>query len=155
MKVNIYELPDEKKLQDEIRLLLKANPNYNCSDVFTELEELRINNKIPDKFPLYCRNCWKVLIFNLTSKEAKYLTNKYKLSKSLVQNDNPELNLVVIYTKSKDKRDEVINQVKNDENLSKKIKTRYRFACRSIQNMFPEMFISAGMPNPKYLVSVS
>lgn len=103
----------------------------------------------PAKFPEMCRNCWKVLVFDISKEEALYIRKKFPHSKTLPMEKDPNKYLVVIYTKSEEERDYVRSELKIDNQVKGRI--RYRFACRSFQDAFPDMFISTGKPNPKYL----
>jgi hypothetical protein len=75
--------------------------------------------------------------------------SKYGRSKHLEMEGNPDKYLVVIYTNSEEERDEIIEKLRKDPKVTDRI--RYRFACKYFQELFPEMFISAGKPNPKFL----
>jgi hypothetical protein len=120
-----------------------------CLDSLTEMKGYKEQGKLPEKFPEKCRNCWKVLVFSVSKKEALYITKKYLHSKYLEMDNEPGKYLGVIYTNSEGERDDVLSDLKGDNNVGGRI--RYRFACKSFQSDFPEMFISVGRPNPKFL----
>ncbi|MCK4733161.1 MAG: hypothetical protein KAT65_11955 [Methanophagales archaeon] len=121
----------------------------NCFGPLTEMEKYKKQCKLPKKFPKQCRNCWKVLVFSVSKNEALYIIKKYPHSKYLEMDDEPGKYLIVIYTKSEEERDNVRSDLESDNKVTGRI--RYRFACRSFQDDFPEMFISVGKPNPKFL----
>ncbi len=120
-----------------------------CSGPLTEMEKYKKQGKIPEKFPKRCRNCWKVLVFSVSTKEVWYIRRKYPHSKYLKMEDEPNKYLVVIYTNSVKERDKVRSNLESDIKVTGRI--RYRFACKSFQDDFPEMFISTGKPNSKFL----
>ncbi len=130
----------------EFKKLLVDN---TCLGPLTEMERYKKRGKLPKKFPKMCRSCWKVLVFGVSKNEALYTGKKYPHSKYLEMENEPNKYLVVIYTKSEQERDSVQNDLEKDSKVNGGI--RYRFACRSFQDDFPEMFISVGKPNPKFL----
>jgi len=125
---------------------LKEN---TCLGPLSMVEKYREQGKIPDKFPEMCRNCWKVLVFDVHEKEALYIREKYPDSKHKKMKGEPNKFFVVIYTRSEDERDNVRRALEIDNRVMGRI--RYRFACKLFQDNFPEMFISTGKPNPKFL----
>lgn len=143
MDKEIFEMKPE-----ELNRWLMDN---TCLRPLTEMGRYKKRGKLPKKFPKMCRNCWKVLVFGVSKNEAVYIGKKYPHSKYLEMENEPNKYLVVIYTKSEQERDSVQNDLEKDNKVKVNDGIRYRFACRSFQDDFPEMFISVGKPNPKFL----
>lgn len=138
------------KLNDILRSTKKFEEQLSCLKTIKLMLEYKRRGITPDKFPATCRNCWKVLVFDVSKEEVRYIGEKILYpSKALPMEDNPNKYLVVIYTRSVEERDEVRRRLEMHGQVKGRI--RYRFACRAFQDDFPEMFISAGKPNPKYL----
>lgn len=147
------------ELQDFNSWYAQNKPRFisDCEAALEYMEECKSRGITPPKFPTPCRSCWKVLVFELPEIQARALWRRYDRflgakdtsSKYREMKGSPGKYLVVIYTKSESQRDKVIREIRSDQEFSGRI--AYRFACREFQELFPEMFISAGKPNPKYL----
>lgn len=145
MKVKVEKTVDESVFIKERQELLEKYPEYSCDDAFLELGESKyFNNEV--RFPTYCKTCWTVLVIGVSFDVKEYLANKYS-SKGIMKKDG--VCIVSIYAKSKDERDKIIRDIRGDKFVCGVV--RYRFACRLMQTVYPEMFLSAGTPNPDYL----
>jgi len=75
-----------------------------CNSILNYFEWCKEQELTPPKFPEPCKNCWKVLVFDVSKEEAKYITSKYGRSKHLEMEGNPDKYLVVIYTNSEEEK---------------------------------------------------
>lgn len=112
-----------------------------CDEAWATMEQAYQDGKQPKKFPIQCRRCWKVLLFDVPSWGiALEVMGRHPefLSKSQPMNYNPDAFIVVFYTHMATRRDFLMRSLKS-EGIGR---TEYRFACREFQDKFPSMFLS-------------